>query len=209
MSRRWSGRPGGQDGDPAVALSVVQTLVRTRRRRVTCGVLAVAGLLFCAASWRLFARPAGKTNHPEPADAIVMYGGSGPRFARARAMAEAGLAPVLVISDPVDPDPNQPWTAYKSFCMGDHPYESICFNPEPRTTQGESRYFAQLAQERGWSKVIIVSDTQQATRARMLLGRCWEGGTQIVTVRPSLNRLFRVGYEWAALSRAVVLRRDC
>jgi uncharacterized SAM-binding protein YcdF (DUF218 family) len=190
-------------------LEAVQVLVRTPRRRVACAVLAIAGLLFCTTTWRLFLRPAGKTNSPEPADAIVMYGGSGPRFAKARAMAEEGLAPVLVISDPVDPDPDQIWTAYKAFCMGDHPYESICFNPEPRTTQGESRFFAQLAEERGWTRIIIVSDTEQATRARMLLDRCWDGDTQIVTVRPSLNRLYRVGYEWAALTRAVVFRRDC
>jgi hypothetical protein len=54
-----------------------------------------------------------------------------------------------------------------------------------------------------------VSDTEQATRARLMLGRCWDGDTQIVTVRPSLNRLYRVGYEWAALTRAVALRRGC
>lgn len=172
-------------------------------------IVAVASLLFGLATYRLFLRPAGKTDHPLPADAIVMYGGSGPRFARARAMAEAGLAPTLVISDPVDPDPNQVWTAYKAFCMGSHPYEAICFNPEPRTTQGESRAFAELAKARNWQRVIIVSDTQQATRARMMLGRCWQGSTQIVTVRPGLSRLYRLAYEWAALTKAVTVRRGC
>lgn len=182
---------------------------RFTRRQIVLAIVAVGALVFGLATFRLFLRPAGKTDDPHRADAIIMYGGSGPRFARARALAEAGVAPVLVISDPLDPDPNQIWTAYKAFCMGDHPYEAICFNPEPRTTQGESRYFAELAAQRNWRSVIIVSDTEQATRARMMLGRCWEGETQIVTVRPTLSRLYRLAYEWAALAKALTIRRGC
>src|SRR5690349_17848478 len=120
MSRRWSDRPGGQAHRPSVAMRVVQTMVQARPRRVAVAVVAVAGLMLAAPTWRLFVRPSGKTDQPAPADANIKYGGAGPRFAKARAMAEAGLAPVLVISDPVDPDPNQRWTAYKAFCMGDH-----------------------------------------------------------------------------------------
>ena len=68
---------------------------------------------------------------------------------------------------------------------------------------------ADLARERGWERILVVTDTAQATRAKMLLERCWEGDVDVVTVNASNSSLFRVVYESAAWARAQITRRAC
>ncbi len=189
---------------------------RARRRSLALGslaVLAVLAVVGAALSWTLFVRPSGVLRWPdEPAqaDAIVMYGGSGNRFLAARDLADRGVAPTFVVSDPTDPDPQQIWTAYKAFCLyEEHPYERICFDPEPVTTRGESRYFANLATERGWDRLVAVTTVEQATRARLLLERCYDGEVELYVVPTARKRVFAILYEWGALARALVLRRGC
>ena len=138
-----------------------------------------------------------------------MFGGSGDRFAAAKSLVEAELADTLVISDPHDQPVGQPPTAFAVFCGGGHRYETICFDPQPRTTRGESRFVADLATKRRWRRLIIVTTTEQAYRARMLVGRCWDGVVDIVVVDTDLNRIGRVAYEWGATARAVLFRRGC
>lgn len=176
------------------------------------GIVAISGIAFVVVTWRLFVRPADVLHwpdQPEQADAVVMYGGAGLRFLAATDLAERGVAETLLISDPLDPDPNQPWTAYKAFCLYDHSYEAICFDPQPRTTRGESRYFANTALVRNWDRIVAVTTTDQATRARLLLGRCYPGELEVYTVPTTRPRLLAIGYEWAALLRALTVRRGC
>lgn len=181
---------------------------------VWIGVCVAATLL----SWRWFVHPAGtarwdardRATWPTPgADAVVMFGGAGPRFDAALALVESGLAPTLVLSDPNDPPPDRATTPFETFCRGEEDFETICFDPEPRTTRGESRFVADLAQERGWRRIVLVTTADQARRARMLLGRCWAGLVDVVVVESDLHALGRVAYEWAATARAVFVRRSC
>ena len=176
-------------------------------------VLVVAGLAAAVTTWRWFVRP--PVDGPIAADAIVMLGGSGDRFERAVALAEAGYADVVVISDPVDPD--EPYTARGWFCRNDggragypvHDYEAICFDPATDTTRGEVRWVAELAEERGWDRIDLVTSTDQATRARMLLARCWDGEVASVTVPSREPQAWRIAYEWGAMARATIQRRGC
>jgi hypothetical protein len=187
-----------------------------RRRLVAIGVaLVVIGALVAVVSWRWFVHP--RTDGPVAADAIVMFGGSGDRFERAVELADAGWADVLVISDPIDDGDR--YSAHGWFCRNDgrspdHPvqdrdYEAICFDPETHTTRGEARYVARLAEERGWRRIVLVTTTEQATRARILLSRCWEGDIAAVTVATEQFRPARIVYEWGAMLRATVQRRGC
>jgi len=172
-------------------------------------VLAVGAVL----SWRWFVRP--PVDQPIAADAIVVFGGLGPRLERGADLADQGYADVVVISDPADPD--QRYTANGWFCgnRGDRPgypvhdYEAVCFDPETHTTRGEARYVARLAEERGWERINLVTSTDQAMRARLLLERCWDGEIASITVPTSGSRPARIAYEWGAIARATVLRRDC
>lgn len=186
-----------------------------RRRRWLLGggaLLAVLALVGGALSWRWFVRP--PEDGPVPADAIVMFGGAGRRFHKAVALAEAGYAEVVVLSDPKDSD--EEFTAFGWFCRNrpregyePHDYEAICFEPPTHTTRGESRWVADLARERGWETINLVTTTEQATRARMLLARCWDGEIRTVTVPTDLFRPARILYEWGALARATFERPGC
>ncbi len=138
-----------------------------------------------------------------------MFGGAGPRFPQAIELMNAGVAPTVVVSDPNDPAPGATATAFGTFCAGRHPYEAICFDPQPRTTRGESRFVAELAARRRWDHLIVVTTRDQARRAQMLLERCWQGELDVVVVDSDLPLVGRVLYEWAAMSRALIVRRSC
>jgi DUF218 domain-containing protein len=175
----------------------------------------VLGALFAVFSWRWFVRPT--VDGPAAADAIVMFGGAGERFQKAVELAEDGWADVLVISDPIGEDDRH--SARGGFCNDDgngpgapgqdRSYEVVCFDPETDTTRGEARYIAQLAEDRGWHRIDLVTTTDQATRARMLVSRCWDGEIASVTVPTDESRPGRILYEWGALLRATIQRRGC
>jgi hypothetical protein len=170
-----------------------------KRRRAAPALLA-AFVLFAAATARLFVFPA--TDQPRRADAIVMFDGGPDRRARAFELARAGYAPVLVVSIPGET--MCPTAAAPSGVR------LICFRPDPSTTQGESRETARLAQRYGWDEVLLVVGRQQDTRARIRLGRCFDGRILVDTVsHPLLHWPYAVVYEWGALAKALVWQRDC
>ena len=71
---------------------------RHRGRRIIFLAIAALLALFLVLTAVLFVWPA--TNAPRRSDAIVVLGGSGPRIQKGLALARAGYAPYLVISDP-------------------------------------------------------------------------------------------------------------
>jgi uncharacterized SAM-binding protein YcdF (DUF218 family) len=172
---------------------------------VTAVALVTAVLVFLTARW--FIWPGSVTSRPLQADAVVMFGGAGPRYAKAVHLAEAGRAPWLVLSDPRDS--GQVWTAYGAFCQQAHRFQTVCFDPAPQTTRGEARFVADLANRQNWSRVVLVTTTEQATRAKRLLERCWKGNVDVVGVSSGPSRPLRVAYEWAATVRATVFRPGC
>ena len=176
-------------------------------------VVALTAATMVVLSWRWFVRPT--VDGPARADAIVMFGGPGDRFEQTVALADAGYADVVVLSDPYSEkhgDSRFEWFCRNDDSHPDHPsrdYEAICFDPEPQTTRGEARFVAELARERGWERVDLVTSVDQATRARMLLRRCWDGDVATVVVPSGQARPLRIAYEWGAMARATLQRRDC
>jgi uncharacterized SAM-binding protein YcdF (DUF218 family) len=204
----------GRDSGSGAAVELPPARRRVRRSLGAVGaalvlVVATIGVL----SWRWFVRPT--VDGPVRSDAIVMFGGAGDRFGEAVRLAEDGWADVVVVSDPRAGGAR--YTRFGSFCRNDgsrpgypvHDYEAICFDPETDTTRGEARYVAAMAEERGWHRITLVTTTDQATRARMLLGRCWDGEVASVVVPTDEARLGRVAYEWGAWLRANLQRRGC
>lgn len=160
------------------------------------------------------------------ADAVIMFGGAGERFERAKELVEEQhLAPLLVISDPTTATARPP--AFEWFCDGRNApggtsqprtYESLCIDPTPDTTYGEALAVARLARERGWRRVILVTTTEQGRRARWITQRCLSNANgepdkgvrvDVVTVATDLNRVLRIGYEWAATVGYLVIHRSC
>jgi hypothetical protein len=55
-----------------------------------------------------------------------------------------------------------------------------------------------------------VTTRGQDTRARVLLGRCFSGSSYAVTVAlPWYDWPYQLAYQWAALFKALLLRRTC
>ncbi|MCU1456652.1 MAG: hypothetical protein JWL73_744 [Actinomycetia bacterium] len=186
---------------------------RRKHRTIAIGLIAILVLGWAGSTFVLFVKP-DKTDNPHPADAIVMLGGNGPRLGRVYQLSLKDLAPTIVLSDPdrnLEPckqnGPNGFTSGNRVFRFGGK--QIVCFHPVPKTTRGEARSLAKLATRHGWKSLIVVVSTDQVTRAKLLLGRCWAGNVQMVSVHPSQPVAWRAIYEWGAIARAVVLRRDC
>jgi hypothetical protein len=176
-------------------------LQHPRRVRASALVMAVVIVAIVVASVVLFIKPA--TNAPAHSDAVIVLAGgnNGGRIAKGLALVRAGYAPRLFVSAP----------GYKD-CPQSLPSVSItCFNPNPATTQGEARFAATLAQQHHWHQIIVVSGTQQVTRARIRFDRCYHGMVLMIPADPGglWNWATTVVYEWGAIVKALIFQRGC
>jgi uncharacterized SAM-binding protein YcdF (DUF218 family) len=165
-------------------------------------VLGVVVVLFLVATARLFLWP--PTDQPVRADAVVALGGDPGqlRAKKAIVLAKAGYAPVAVISLGGDPPVPCPHPAAG--------VDIICFRADPLDTRGEAEFVSRLIADRHWDRIIVVSERSQATRARMLFKRCTSAQLVMVPVTdPPSHLLYDIAYEWAALTKALVLDRSC
>ncbi len=124
------------------------------------------------------------TNPPQPgqADAVlVLSGGGGEREAAGIRLMQAGVAPVLVVSNGGDPG-----SRGTELCGRRLGFRIICITPDPNSTRGEGRAFAKLAEREGWRSVALATSTYHIRRARLHLGRCFKG--TIFTVRAPGSR---------------------
>ncbi|WP_157575018.1 YdcF family protein [Jiangella muralis] len=167
------------------------------RRLLVVGTLLLLAVI--AVELRLFVFPPADT--PSRADAVVILGGPGDRLGRGWDLARDDVAPVVVTFVP-DPRLCEP--------LDDDP-EEICLTPEPSTTRGEARMVAELARERGWDHLVVVTAASQAERARIRLERCFDGDLDLVTVREDglAQQVYRVLYENIAMIKALAFQRDC
>jgi DUF218 domain len=117
------------------------------------------------------------------------------------------VAPTLAISTGRELDVDEA----ADLCTEPQQFEVVCFTPKPDSTRGEARVMARLARENGWNEVVLVTSTYHATRARMLLERCFDGRLEVVAASPPrqpLHWAVAVVHEWAAMVETTV-RRGC
>lgn len=111
------------------------------------------------------------------ADAIVVLGGTAyERFDVGLDLAERGYAPELVIaaSTGID-DPHM-----AKYCDGRFPFRVACFEPDPWTTRGEAQEIRRRAEAEGWRHIIVVTFTPHVSRARYIVGKCFDGELTMV-----------------------------
>lgn len=159
-------------------------------------------LVFVAATGRILVWPA--QGAPSHVDAIVMLQGDGARLSVAERLAKQGRAPVLVVS--------RGRLGYGGPCPSQQlrTTQVICFDPNPADTRGEAEYAAKLAQRFHWKSVILVTTREQATRARLLMRRCFSGSVYVVTAaEPWYSWPDQIAYGWGSLFKALFLRRSC
>ncbi|MGQ4601569.1 ElyC/SanA/YdcF family protein [Nocardia sp. R6R-6] len=132
------------------------------------GALAVAGL-------PVFVYP--QVDPLRPADAIVVLGGTPyERFDIGLDLAERGYAPELVISASTGLDD----PAMARYCDGEFPFRVSCFEPNPWTTQGEAQEVRRRAAAQHWQHIIVVTFTPHVSRARYIVGKCFDGELTMV-----------------------------
>lgn len=139
-------------------------------------------------------------------DAVLVLAGEKRRLSVGLDLVRRGVAPLLVISDGLDPR----WTQANRLCRFGDPEQILCIRPEPYSTRGEAQMAARLQQERGWDSIVVVSSRFHLFRARLLFERCVDGELVFVgSPNPGGLRLpLAIAFEWIKLARATVAK-DC
>jgi len=191
--------------DPA---TVLESTSRRRGRRLLI-VLVIAWLVFNLVALGLTARfflwP--QSDQPRRVDAVVVLSGDyGGRLPEGRRLIATSPDAVLVHAG----TPDGPGA--KELCAGGSPLKVICLQPEPDSTRAEARAVGQLAKQRGWHTIAVVTSTYHTTRAALLFRRCFQGQVHMVAIvdhiSPSL-RLRQVVHEWEGSLYALVVARSC
>jgi uncharacterized SAM-binding protein YcdF (DUF218 family) len=155
-------------------------------------VLLVAWLTF---GWLVIGNP--KVDHPTHADAIVDLGGpeDNGRLEVVEGLLDAHVANHLVISLN-SPDQHR---AYH-LCVDPPTGVTVtCFQPHPSTTRGEAEEVHRLAQQHGWTSIVVVTSTFHVSRARLIFRRCFTGklymaaGRNIAPVTWAYQYLYQTG----------------
>ena len=85
---------------------------------------------------------------------------------------------------------------------------TICFDPDPANTKGESEFVGRLAKRYDWRSLILVVTRPQAVRGQLLMRRCFGGPAYVVTA-PVSDWPYQLVYGWGALLKAMFLDRTC
>jgi uncharacterized SAM-binding protein YcdF (DUF218 family) len=183
-----------------------------RRRWIApaLGLLLVLGLVIGIGGDRLYVSPAVSRLAPgERVDAVVALGGKVESATYAQRLVEAGVAPVLVLSDPYSPDDALP--VHRACAASSTRYQVFCFAPDPATTRGEAQQIQALAAVHGWTRIVVVAPTFHISRARVLVRRCFSG-TLLMLPPPLKVAWDSWTYQYARQSAGyvkVALHRSC
>jgi uncharacterized SAM-binding protein YcdF (DUF218 family) len=174
-------------------------------------VAAVATLATSAACYRLYVDPdTQQVSVAAPADAILALGGDTRIATEAYRLAVSGVSAQVVISDPYAPM----WSASVNRICAQRtgPVTVTCFAPVPSTTQGEARELHRLAERYGWKRVVVLAPAFHISRARLIIGRCFDG--ELVMVAPPEHYpwhywLYEFAYQTGGFIKAIGFERDC
>jgi uncharacterized SAM-binding protein YcdF (DUF218 family) len=170
-------------------------------------VLFVVGFIGLAVSVLMVARP--PSSQIERADGVVVHAGSAARLEAGLALVEAGVAPVLVLSE-VAAGYGRTDEDLAALCGRRQPYEVACVQPVPVNTLGEARAFGRLAESRGWRSVAVVTDRGHLTRARVAVGQCTGAQVLPVATDPHMSPgPAHVGEEWLRVVATLTVARAC
>ncbi|SNT30856.1 YdcF family protein [Rhodococcoides kyotonense] len=177
------------------------TSTRATRTFAVAVVLAVVAAL----GYPVYVDPV--VDRPTDADAIVVLGGSADnRNSLGLELAEDGYAPTLVYSDPYGSA-----STLTDICRDGREGITVeCFVPDPGTTRGEAREIRDRARREGWTSVVVVTSTPHISRARYIIGKCWDGQVTYVastTDRNIFEWAWEYVYQTAGYARAVF--EDC
>lgn len=148
---------------------------------------------------------------PRRTDVLFVLAPLDDRLDYAVHLMEQGYASTLAVSVP----PDEAVTRNADICNDSRPYRIICFSPEPVTTQGEARALRDLSKAHGWKSADVLTVQFHASRARVLMERCYAGDLHVIPewrqlppVAVTDSWAYRFIYETAAFVK-VALNRNC
>jgi uncharacterized SAM-binding protein YcdF (DUF218 family) len=170
-------------------------------------VLVVVLVDVCMAGIMLFTN--AKEDELVHADAIVVLAGEHDgREDYALQLARDGWAPTVVLSNPYLPGDQ----VMERVCRPTAGVEVICGNPSSVDTRGEADMVRRLAQQRSWTKIIVVTWRYHIPRARLVFRQCFsdQRGATALRAMPRqypyslLQWEFMYFYQFAGFAKAVL-----
>lgn len=154
-----------------------------RKLAWTLAACVLAGVLWLIAAFQLFHNPPHAT--PQKTDAIVVLGG----MSNERLPVGLALRKQLGIQDLVVVTTGLPANAGSDkFCEEHDGVTHLdCFRPDPLNTRGEAARLRDLAAERGWTSVTVVTSDYHVQRAGTLMKQCIAADVTMVGTEPELS----------------------
>ncbi|MGM7777345.1 YdcF family protein [Arthrobacter sp. KNU-44] len=172
-----------EDGMTLICKPEARTALRRRKRRLLLKSFAAIGVLVMVwAIAGIFLYVAPPADEPQHADVLFVLGPPDQRIGYAEQLMQQGYSPTLAVSSPIGKDGK----FEASICTAQRPYQIICFNPDPFTTQGEARALKNLSDHYGWKSANVLTVQFHMTRARVILSRCYGGELHMIAHHRSL-----------------------
>ena len=173
--------------------------------RVVLKIVVVAVLLWAGAVSVVFAFNHG--GRPVQADAVVVLEGSKTRLPLGLKLVGEGYAPLLVVSS------GDRKNLEARLCSGRDTavhVRILCFTASPNSTRGEAEFIGRFAQQRGLSRIDVVTSQFHLFRAHLLIRRCYHGEVRMVGAPQQWWKLpvYAVG-ETVKLVYQLVVTRSC
>jgi len=177
---------------------------RGKRILLISGISLLALLVgWLTFGWLVIGNP--KVDRPRHADAIVILGSpeNNARIEVAEGLLDAHVANQLVISLN---SPNQ----RHAYHLCTHPPTGVtvtCFQPNPSTTRGEAEEVHLLAQQHGWTSIVVVTSTFHVSRARLIFKHCFTGKLYMAAARRGIGAItwaYQYAYQTVAYVKAVL-----
>ncbi len=158
---------------------------QTRKGRLFLKLAAASAalmLIWAVAGLFLYVKPQAAS--PAHADVLFVLGPPDQRMGSAEKLMHQGYAPTHAVSVPLGKDGTYDDEICNAQCR--HPYQVVCFHPEPFTTQGEARALRDLSAKYGWKRTDVLTAQFHVTRARAIVDRCYKGELHMVADRRKL-----------------------
>ncbi|MEY1676841.1 YdcF family protein [Gordonia sp. ABKF26] len=168
--------------------------LRSLWKRLAIVVMVTVGFL-TAAFWFVGYATFYRDNQDplQHVDAIVVLGGDDDgREDYGRRLALEGYADTLVVSNPYPyhrgSDPVRR-ANMRNLCNSSTPeLRVVCFEPEPATTKGEAMFVEKIANDRGWTSVMVITWRYHLVRAEYIFGQCFRGHVATRSVPRSYDK---------------------
>lgn len=154
-----------------------------RKLAVTLAASVLAGVLWLIAAFQLFHNPSRDV--PQRTDAIVVLGGmSSERLPVGLALRDQwGIQDLVIVTTGLPANAGS-----DEFCEAhDGDPQLDCFRPDPLNTRGEALRLRDLAAERGWTSVTVVTSDYHLQRAGTLMKQCIAADVHMVGTKPELS----------------------